>query len=208
MAVIQRRCAAEVDLNFDPDLVKAALEEMPWEKDNDFAEEPLSRRIFIGTVFALCPSGKYYTPWASSNVDPCPKCEGSGVLDRSPWLWPRCQPCQGDGWRFIGELAELRQEEFDTALAFLKKNGWITFGDYFGQPERFVCRVCDGLGKVQPECSTCGGLGSEEAFLDQLWWEQAEALYDSHEFTVESGEGDPCDILAAQYKEEEPDEDD
>ena len=31
---------------------------------------------FIGTVFGLYPSGKYYTPYANSNVDDCPRCKG------------------------------------------------------------------------------------------------------------------------------------
>lgn len=26
------------------------------------------KRVFLGTVFALLPSGKFYTPWACSNV--------------------------------------------------------------------------------------------------------------------------------------------
>ena len=40
--------------------------------DNMMASE------FLGTVFALCPSGKYYTPWANSNVESCNRCKGKG----------------------------------------------------------------------------------------------------------------------------------
>jgi hypothetical protein len=54
----------DTGLNFEA--IKAQLEEAEWEK----CEEPDRevRRIFLGTVFALTPSGKYYMPWACSNV--------------------------------------------------------------------------------------------------------------------------------------------
>lgn len=54
----------DTGLNFEA--IKAALEEAEWQED----EEPdrKVRRIFLGTVFALTPSGKYYMPWACSNV--------------------------------------------------------------------------------------------------------------------------------------------
>jgi len=34
-----------------------------WDGDS------FTERYFLGTVFAIMPSGKYYTPWACSNVD-------------------------------------------------------------------------------------------------------------------------------------------
>lgn len=197
-----------VDLNFDPDQAKSMLEALPWEPAEPFLDGDAThmRRIFLGTVFRLCPSGKYYMPWACSNVDPCPRCEGSGKSIQPPQLWPTCKSCEGRGWRHIGKLAHLRNETYNVALAFLKENGWHTFGKQPGKPDKFKCRFCEGLGQVQPQCSTCEGLGSEEAYLDQLWWEQAEGLFDSHEFTVESGEWDPCDIFAAQYREDPNDD--
>lgn len=33
---------------------------------------------YLGSVFGLLPSGKYYTPFASSNVDACSRCKGEG----------------------------------------------------------------------------------------------------------------------------------
>jgi hypothetical protein len=35
-------------------------------------------RAFIGTVFTLTPSGKYYMPWACSNLEVCGNCNGQG----------------------------------------------------------------------------------------------------------------------------------
>lgn len=42
---------------------------------------------YLGTVFNLCPSGKYYTPWARSNA-PQPKLAKTKPGTR-PWArWP------------------------------------------------------------------------------------------------------------------------
>ena len=35
----------------------------PFERDGE-----IYKAVFLGTVFSLCSSGKYYMPWACSNV--------------------------------------------------------------------------------------------------------------------------------------------
>jgi hypothetical protein len=49
------------------DKVKPALEAEPWEERDD-GNPGQTRRLYIGTVFAWYPSGKYYMPFACSNV--------------------------------------------------------------------------------------------------------------------------------------------
>ena len=60
----------------------------------------LVESVFLGTVFGIMPSGKYYTPWANSNVDACPRCGGGGMskLDRGI-----CSYCDGLGSRDVYE---------------------------------------------------------------------------------------------------------
>lgn len=54
---------------FDLKALRAELNEQSWEPDyQDNPETSEVRRVFLGTVFALTPSGKFYTPWACSNV--------------------------------------------------------------------------------------------------------------------------------------------
>lgn len=56
----------------------ASVESTDWEEYisiNDFMD---SECVFLGTVFSLCPSGKYYMPFACSNVEPCNHCHGEG----------------------------------------------------------------------------------------------------------------------------------
>ena len=45
---------------------------------DDYKDEDGYVMVFVGTVFFLTPSGKYYLPWASSNVEPCSRCKGEG----------------------------------------------------------------------------------------------------------------------------------
>ena len=90
---------------------------------------------FLGTVFALTPSGKYYPPWANSNVDPCPRCKGTGL-----------------------------QSGNDT-------------------------------------CVWCQGMGSREAYLDQVWNDTAQDRAGEFGLFLISGEGDPCDIFVGMARE-------
>lgn len=61
------------------DDVRAELETQEWER-SEWDEELETRRVFIGTVFNLSPSGKYYTPWANSNVT-----EREALIDEAWW---------------------------------------------------------------------------------------------------------------------------
>jgi hypothetical protein len=36
--------------------------------------------IYLGSILDLTPSGKFYTPFAHSNVDGCPRCNGNGMI--------------------------------------------------------------------------------------------------------------------------------
>lgn len=47
---------------------EAIRKEMDGEDWHDTEPGRQERHVFLGTVFALTPSGKYYMPWACSNV--------------------------------------------------------------------------------------------------------------------------------------------
>jgi len=52
---------------FNIENLKEELESAEWDVDPDNPDME-SRQVYLGTVFALYPSGKFYTPWANSNV--------------------------------------------------------------------------------------------------------------------------------------------
>ena len=86
------------------------------------------KSVYLGTVFNIMPSGKFYMPWANSNVDACPRCKGAG-------------------------------------------------------------------------CDHCGDMGSREAFEDSIMQEAMEDYAGELGCTVESGEGDPCDLFLIQTRD-------
>jgi len=59
------------------------------------------------------------------------------------------------------------------------------------------CPRCHGTGHSKDkDCSWCGGIGSREAHLDQEWYEALDKVAEEHGLSIESGEGDPCDLFA------------
>jgi hypothetical protein len=71
---------------------------------DDYKDEDGNVMVFVGTVFSLTPSGKYYLPFACSNVDLCPRCKGKG-----------CSYCGELGSKEAYE-DEVWQETFDMIL--------------------------------------------------------------------------------------------
>jgi len=46
----------------------------------DAENESFYKSVFLGSTLSLCPSGKYYMPFACSNLTPCPDCTGTGKV--------------------------------------------------------------------------------------------------------------------------------
>lgn len=222
----------QIEFKYDWQSVKSEQLDMAIDQAFDIASNLFSEEItdqgivgmtFVGTVFTLTPSGKYYTPFACSNVEPCPECDGDGhrrkvckrcdyrdpetgerdctacfsVRSDNPPIMHKCKVCKGTGKRTIGELARSRNETPEVTLAFLVSRGSIITkanGETF-----FDCWNCQGAGKVYVDCPTCGGLGSAEAYQDSLWQEALEQVLDGHGMWSQSGEGDPCDVFFCRW---------
>lgn len=56
-----------MELKLDFEVIRKELEVQKWETYPYCAEQKF-RSVYIGTVFSLLPSGKYYTCFANSNV--------------------------------------------------------------------------------------------------------------------------------------------
>jgi len=146
---------------------------------------------FIGTVFSLCPSGKYYQPFACSNVDPCPKCKGEGSI-KNP---------------FYNKKAYERALENDRFYRFeaIRLFGPYCEGNWLKSWEDIISKTENTYRFFEEEktCPYCEGIGSREAYEDSVFYELLEEVASEKGFFVTSGEGDPCDILIGKIFERE-----
>ena len=153
----------------------------------DFDGNP-KKSLYLGTVFSLTPSGKYYMPWACSNLDPCHVCGGKGEIDNPyhlPKLYARANDLVQDiieKWLHVGIYREWPKEIRD-------KVDWLR-------------DVCDRT-KSDLTCPRCDGLGCAEARDDEVWMESLEEDLSDYGMYLESGEGDPCDLFVCMPVEEE-----
>ena len=82
------------------DVVKAGRDQIEGAEALHDMEGNKVQSVFLGTVLDLMPSGKFYLPFACSNVEPCPRCKGTGKHS----IYPQsCDLCQGMGSREVFE---------------------------------------------------------------------------------------------------------
>lgn len=102
---------------FDLEGLKAELESAEvFEKDGDHY-----RSVYLGSVMSLTPSGKFYMPWATGNLEACPRCGGSGIVcsDGGDVTCDTCGGC-GSEEAYQDELwYERVGEEFSSIGAYL-----------------------------------------------------------------------------------------
>jgi hypothetical protein len=137
--------------------------------------------LYLGTVFSLTPSGKYYMPFACSNVDPCPRCNGTGE--------------QKNHKADSSIYASATKRRQNITKRYLESHG--PFPDWPDWAQR-AAKDCDKAieaNRNPTTCVWCGGLGSREAYLDQVWHETLEDKASKYGIFVFSGEGDPCDLF-------------
>jgi len=100
------------------EIIEDAVEEIRTGKECIICETEEGGKLvtlYLGTVFNMFPSGKYYTPWACSNVEPCPRCKGEG-----------CNFCGNLGSREAYE-DEIFREELEKQAE--KYGGWVRSGE-------------------------------------------------------------------------------
>jgi hypothetical protein len=176
-----------IETGIDWDDVKAEMEASDdWEDDWD--GDGQRRSVFLGTVFALFPSHKFYMPWACSNLDTCPRCHGRGgwpnrkVKRRTRKKWA----AQKEKLTRRFQQRHLRYPMFDLTAA----------GRRYRRLQKFL-----GVST----CSMCEGCGSAEAYQDELYQEQLQEEADEHGYSIQNGEGDPVDIFVVEYRDKPED---
>lgn len=188
--------AADVTHGFDMAKVRTALDGQDWE-DDSHGDGSQVRRLYLGSVFSLMPSGKYYTPWACSNLDPCETCKGEGRVTAKRLKRRTIKKWATRHKRTMAKYARLNPHDLpwaqapDAALLYLHR-------------QRGLFRLRGfAPGSV---CTACCGSGSREAHLDELWREVTESAFEAIGLSIEAGEGDPCDLFAVEYRDAPDDE--
>jgi hypothetical protein len=174
-----------METGLNPEAIRRELDTEEWEEDG--FNDSMVRRTFLGTVFVLVPSGKYYEPFACSNLSLCSVCHGN---------------------RFIGAHRSRRVR--NRARARHNKVERLALKRYNrGSPG--VIKTYKIRNKAQQiwhgrPCPHCEAIGSREAYLDEVWKEEVEEQLRDIGASLEHGEGDPCDLFAVEYKEMEDDD--
>ena len=193
-----------VEHGFNLEAIRAELDTETWEEDPEDDGREI-RRVFLGSVFSLTPSGKMYAPFACSNLSPCPTCKGTGRII------PRRYKRRTQKKHIARHAYVLRR--FDAL--FDGPDGMPSLGVQYRPNKRAAYAFIDRQPKKYrmrgflpgTSCTACNGYGSREAWLDELWQEAAEEAINSIDGVYLSWEDGDAFACESRDKEEE-DEDD
>lgn len=173
---------------FDVEAICAALDKEPWEEADQDSYGQV-RQIWLGTVFGVTPSGKVYAPFACSNVAGCASCQGRGFV-----------------YTVKRRVAKRRQaKNAKSRSRYMKPGPLYVHRDRRDRKHAQRMRLYRLANASTRSCTACGGMGSREAHLDELWQEHHEKLFEDYGLSFECG-GDG-DYFAAEYRDA-PDEED
>lgn len=194
-----------VDHGFNLQAIRAELDTSDYEIDPEDRHYEI-RRVYLGSVFSLTPSGKFYAPFACSNVDACESCKGKGYVAPR-----RLKRRTIKKWR-ARHVATMRRFDrlYDKAACahvaptlrreYRPGTARAAFRYIDRQPKQFRSRSF----MVERTCTACAGLGSREAHLDELWNEVAEKAIESIGafLSWEDGDAFACESREIQENEE------
>jgi len=126
---------------------------------------------YLGGI-SFFPSGKFYTPWANSNVERCPKCKGSG-----------CWNCVNVGSVEAAE-DEIFREELESALEelglFHHSDGTDHFAGWSTDIDEFLNFIIDTV-----EDNDIEDLVEEINMSSSIPWANVERIKEAYELAKE-----------------------
>ncbi len=146
------------------------------------AEARAEGYAFLGSVFSLTPSGKFYAPFACSNVAGCKKCRGTGSVKR-----------RAGNAEALAE-AQSRLDAIDIR-AIVDAHGGYTSWPESVRAEVDAARAVVESAKTTRQCEWCSGLGSHEAAQDEDWWAALETVAHAHGLFVGGPDGGAGDDI-------------
>jgi len=171
------------------EIIESAMQQIENEESYMDIDGNILKSVFIGTCFNIMPSGKYYQPFACSNVEKCSKCDGKGEITN-----PNADMALYE--------ENLKKEQF--WIEYLRNNS-VTYYQLSETNKKTLdsIRECLKYYDETVECPVCHGLGSEEAYKDQVMQKALEDFADKYCAFVHSGEGDPCDMFVSIVVDED-----
>ena len=166
------------------EVVKQELDDAEVYEDEDGNK---LQTIYLGSILSLTPSGKFYTPWASSNVCKCQRCKGTGYIKN-----PRGRTKKYNSLR--KQLMNLRDN--------MRRQGYNYPIDWPSGAYKKFDKIYKTSRKYEPSitCTECNGMMSLEARLDQDWWNRLEEELDTIEAWSHGSEGDGCDVMVSRQR--------
>ena len=152
------------------------INELKEQLDNaDIYEDDEGNKLqttYLGDIRSVTPSGKVYMPFACGNLEPCPRCSGTGEIKNKHGKRKKHEKILKK-FRLIWK----RIENVELVTKLQKQRDWWS--------PMSICPECDGIGSL-------------EARLDEDWWNQLEIELDEIGAWSHISEYDGCDILISR----------
>ena len=168
---------------WDLEQIKHDLDEAEVET-NDF-DEVKTQKVYLGSVFHLYPSGKFYTPWSNSHLEVCVNCRKAGdnipcddehpCIDPFPLSGIQVYHDRGKTIYIVSRKTGPNNEDWENAGSFITREE----AEEYIREHVYHCEFC----------------------RDMKWLHEASAELETIGACLESGEGDPCDLYATRVLE-------
>lgn len=168
--------------------IRAQLDREDWHTVPGESDRQV-RMEFIGTIMNLTPSGKYYVPFAASNVaGDCTVCGGKGDVPNPAANTLKHTRAVYRHQQLVKNARKEQDKYSGSAPVGIWKRARLAAHD----ATKFAPTIT---------CETCNGEGSESAAKDARWHEELEESLGFFGLYLEHGEGDPCDLFVAECRD-------
>ena len=147
----------------------------------DETNDQIVREVYFGNVLDIYPSGKYYTPFARSNVEPCPKCHGEGTIKNIGYDAATYEATAALEQKYLRDMRR-RGKHYN-----IMPKQWQREMDLIRQVIRMV--------EPKIECPCCYGVGSREAYEDQVFTRYFEEYLAERDIYITASDGNGCDMI-------------
>ena len=142
--------------------------------------------IYLGDIRNLTPSGKVYMPFACSNLEPCPRCNGTGGIKNEHGKRKKHEKVCNKRTRILRTYKWTQHNKNKERKLWKQESNWNPI----------------------TTCPECHGHGSLEARLDEDWWKQLEIELNEIGAWTHGSDSDGCDVMISREATEIDDDDD